>query len=181
MQRCPRLARLNGTLRRRAAPSARDPQRLRQLRPIPAPGGAARGSRASSRAQLTYWHTYCGAGTFGRVLECWDRELQEFVAIKVIRNVKKYYQAAMIEVRGPVGTMRRATGARAAICALRDLCSVAEKQAPLGGAHPSADAARCGAAVQIEVLQELKKGDPERRWRVRFARAVGCGTRRGAS
>lgn len=38
------------------------------------------------------------AGTFGRVLECWDRENQEYVAIKVIRNVQKYRDAAMIEI-----------------------------------------------------------------------------------
>jgi hypothetical protein len=48
------------------------------------------------------------------------------------------------------------------------------------GAHPCADAARCGAALQIEVLQELKKGDPERRWRVRFALGVAAGTPKGA-
>ncbi|BBN11000.1 hypothetical protein Mp_5g08240 [Marchantia polymorpha subsp. ruderalis] len=39
-----------------------------------------------------------GEGTFGRVLECWDREAQEYVAIKVIRNVQKYRDAAMIEI-----------------------------------------------------------------------------------
>ncbi|KAJ7523094.1 hypothetical protein O6H91_18G037200 [Diphasiastrum complanatum] len=39
-----------------------------------------------------------GEGTFGRVLECWDREAQEFVAIKLIRNVQKYRDAAMIEI-----------------------------------------------------------------------------------
>ncbi|KAG0600875.1 hypothetical protein M758_11G067900 [Ceratodon purpureus] len=39
-----------------------------------------------------------GEGTFGRVLECWDRENQEYVAIKVIRNVQKYRDAAMIEI-----------------------------------------------------------------------------------
>lgn len=38
-------------------------------------------------------------GTFGRVLECWDRQRQECVAVKVIRNVDKYRHAAMIEVR----------------------------------------------------------------------------------
>jgi hypothetical protein len=38
------------------------------------------------------------AGTFGRVLECWDREDQDYVAIKVIRNVQKYRDAAMIEI-----------------------------------------------------------------------------------
>lgn len=39
-----------------------------------------------------------GEGTFGRVLECWDREEQKYVAIKVIRNVQKYRDAAMIEI-----------------------------------------------------------------------------------
>jgi dual-specificity kinase len=37
-------------------------------------------------------------GTFGRVLECWDRDAQEYVAIKVIRSVQKYRDAAMIEI-----------------------------------------------------------------------------------
>lgn len=37
-------------------------------------------------------------GTFGRVLECWDRQMQEYVAVKVIRNVQKYRDAAMIEI-----------------------------------------------------------------------------------
>lgn len=39
-----------------------------------------------------------GEGTFGRVLECWDREKKEYVAIKVVRNVPKYRDAAMIEI-----------------------------------------------------------------------------------
>lgn len=39
-----------------------------------------------------------GEGTFGRVLECWDREKKEYVAIKVVRNVPKYRTAAMIEI-----------------------------------------------------------------------------------
>ncbi|XP_024526874.1 serine/threonine-protein kinase AFC3 isoform X1 [Selaginella moellendorffii] len=39
-----------------------------------------------------------GEGTFGRVLECWDRKYQEFVAVKVIRNVPKYREAALIEI-----------------------------------------------------------------------------------
>lgn len=39
------------------------------------------------------------AGTFGRVLECWDRKCKEYVAIKIVRNVQKYRDAAMIEVR----------------------------------------------------------------------------------
>ncbi|CAK7353394.1 unnamed protein product [Dovyalis caffra] len=39
-----------------------------------------------------------GEGTFGRVLECWDRETREYVAIKVVRSIRKYRDAAMIEV-----------------------------------------------------------------------------------
>ncbi|KAK3238148.1 Serine/threonine-protein kinase afc2 [Cymbomonas tetramitiformis] len=39
-----------------------------------------------------------GEGTFGRVLECWDRQRKEYCAVKVIRNVKKYRDAAMIEI-----------------------------------------------------------------------------------
>ena len=40
------------------------------------------------------------AGTFGRVLECWDRKNKSYVAIKIVRNVEKYRDAAIIEVRG---------------------------------------------------------------------------------
>nr|XP_019706980.1 serine/threonine-protein kinase AFC3 isoform X2 [Elaeis guineensis] len=39
-----------------------------------------------------------GEGTFGRVLECWDREAREFVAIKVVRSIRKYRNAAMVEI-----------------------------------------------------------------------------------
>ncbi|GAY60224.1 hypothetical protein CUMW_200300 [Citrus unshiu] len=39
-----------------------------------------------------------GEGTFGRVLECWDRQTQERVAIKVVRSIRKYRDAAMIEI-----------------------------------------------------------------------------------
>eukprot|EP00268_Persea_americana_P006329 TRINITY_DN1229_c0_g1_i18.p1 TRINITY_DN1229_c0_g1~~TRINITY_DN1229_c0_g1_i18.p1 ORF type:complete len:326 (-),score=49.19 TRINITY_DN1229_c0_g1_i18:434-1411(-) len=39
-----------------------------------------------------------GEGTFGRVLQCWDREMREFVAIKVVRSIRKYRDAAMIEI-----------------------------------------------------------------------------------
>ncbi|XP_034201038.1 serine/threonine-protein kinase AFC3 isoform X2 [Prunus dulcis] len=39
-----------------------------------------------------------GEGTFGRVLECWDRQAREYVAIKVVRSIRKYREAAMIEV-----------------------------------------------------------------------------------
>jgi dual-specificity kinase len=37
-------------------------------------------------------------GTFERVLECWDRETREYVAIKVVRSIRKYNDAAMIEI-----------------------------------------------------------------------------------
>ncbi|PWZ54993.1 Serine/threonine-protein kinase AFC3 [Zea mays] len=36
--------------------------------------------------------------TFERVLECWDRETREYVAIKVVRSTRKYRDAAMIEI-----------------------------------------------------------------------------------
>ena len=39
-----------------------------------------------------------GEGTLGQVLECWDREKKEMVAIKIVRGVKKYREAAMIEI-----------------------------------------------------------------------------------
>lgn len=37
-------------------------------------------------------------GTFGQVFECWDREAKEMVAIKVVRSIKKYREAAMMEI-----------------------------------------------------------------------------------
>ena len=51
-----------------------------------------------------YWcfadkiHNKMGEGTFGQVLECWDRERKEMVAIKIVRGIKKYREAAMIEI-----------------------------------------------------------------------------------
>ncbi|KAI3865766.1 hypothetical protein MKX03_025512 [Papaver bracteatum] len=39
-----------------------------------------------------------GEGTFGQVLECWDNEKREAVAIKVVRSIQKYREAAMIEI-----------------------------------------------------------------------------------
>lgn len=40
-----------------------------------------------------------GQGTFGKVIECWDRVDQRHVAIKVIRAVQKYRDASQIEIR----------------------------------------------------------------------------------
>ncbi|KAE9601406.1 putative dual-specificity kinase CMGC-CLK family [Lupinus albus] len=39
-----------------------------------------------------------GEGTFGQVLECWDRQRKEMVAIKIVRGLEKYREAAMIEI-----------------------------------------------------------------------------------
>ena len=40
-----------------------------------------------------------GQGTFGKVVEAWDRHKQSRVAIKVIRSVQKYRDASRIELR----------------------------------------------------------------------------------
>ncbi|KAL8263234.1 hypothetical protein R6Q59_024583 [Mikania micrantha] len=39
-----------------------------------------------------------GEGTFGQVLECLDNEKKEPVAIKIVRSINKYREAAMIEI-----------------------------------------------------------------------------------
>ncbi|KAF5940805.1 hypothetical protein HYC85_021972 [Camellia sinensis] len=39
-----------------------------------------------------------GEGTFGKVLECLDNEKKEIVAIKIVRSLHKYREAAMIEI-----------------------------------------------------------------------------------
>lgn len=53
------------------------------------------GENLSSRYKIL---SKMGEGTFGRVLECWDRLHQEYVAIKIVRNIDKYRHAAMIEL-----------------------------------------------------------------------------------
>ncbi|KAI3991712.1 hypothetical protein MKX01_038110 [Papaver californicum] len=55
----------------------------------------ALGDNLTSRYKI---HSKLGEGTFGQVLECWDRERKEMVAIKVVRGIKKYREAAMIEI-----------------------------------------------------------------------------------
>lgn len=40
-----------------------------------------------------------GQGTFGKVVRCYDHELQQSVAIKVIRAIQKYRDASKIEIR----------------------------------------------------------------------------------
>ena len=39
-----------------------------------------------------------GEGTFGKVVECWDREQERRVAVKIVRAIEKYRDAAMIEM-----------------------------------------------------------------------------------
>ncbi|KAH9323496.1 hypothetical protein KI387_018135, partial [Taxus chinensis] len=39
-----------------------------------------------------------GEGTFGQVLECWDRTSRDLVAIKVTRGLQKYREDALIEI-----------------------------------------------------------------------------------
>eukprot|EP00262_Sarcandra_glabra_P003399 TRINITY_DN1407_c0_g3_i1.p1 TRINITY_DN1407_c0_g3~~TRINITY_DN1407_c0_g3_i1.p1 ORF type:complete len:161 (-),score=35.80 TRINITY_DN1407_c0_g3_i1:36-518(-) len=55
----------------------------------------ALGENLTSRYKI---HSKMGEGTFGQVLECWDRERNEMVAIKIVRGIKKYRDAAMIEI-----------------------------------------------------------------------------------
>lgn len=38
-----------------------------------------------------------GLGTFGKVFQCWDQRYDESVAMKVVRNIKKYVDSAKIE------------------------------------------------------------------------------------
>jgi dual-specificity kinase len=39
-----------------------------------------------------------GSGTFGKVVSCWDRATEQLVAVKVIRAVRKYAEAARMEI-----------------------------------------------------------------------------------
>ncbi|XP_050936098.1 serine/threonine-protein kinase AFC2 isoform X2 [Cucumis melo] len=55
----------------------------------------ALGDNLTSRYKI---HSKMGEGTFGQVLECWDREKKEMVAIKIVRGIRKYRDAAMIEI-----------------------------------------------------------------------------------
>lgn len=62
-------------------------------------GGA--GTVIASRYQLL---RDVGLGTFGRVVECRDmrvrgRSRAEFVAVKVVRSIKRYHQSALVEAR----------------------------------------------------------------------------------
>lgn len=39
-----------------------------------------------------------GEGTFGKVVECWDRCLRRRVAVKIVRSISKYREAALLEI-----------------------------------------------------------------------------------
>ncbi|KAF5207026.1 Serine/threonine-protein kinase AFC3 [Thalictrum thalictroides] len=77
-----------------------------------------------------------GEGTFGRVLECWDREARETVAIKVVRSIRKYRTAAMVEIE-VLQHLAKNEGGRFHCVQIRDwfgyrnhICIVFEKLGP---------------------------------------------------
>ncbi|PIA65075.1 hypothetical protein AQUCO_00100512v1 [Aquilegia coerulea] len=77
-----------------------------------------------------------GEGTFGRVLECWDRQARETVAIKVVRSIRKYRDAAMIEIE-VLQHLAKNEGCRFHCVQIRDwfdyrnhICIVFEKLGP---------------------------------------------------
>ncbi|KAF2907743.1 hypothetical protein DAI22_12g122150 [Oryza sativa Japonica Group] len=77
-----------------------------------------------------------GEGTFGQVLECWDRERKEMVAIKIIRGIKKYRDAAMIEI-GMLEQLGKYEKSRSSCVQIRNwfdyrnhICIVCEKLGP---------------------------------------------------
>ena len=39
-----------------------------------------------------------GSGTYGKVVECWDRQAMAYCAVKVVRAVAKYTKAAQLEI-----------------------------------------------------------------------------------
>jgi len=39
-----------------------------------------------------------GEGTFGKVTQCWDRTEKKYVAIKIIKSIPKYRDAAKVEI-----------------------------------------------------------------------------------
>lgn len=39
-----------------------------------------------------------GQGTFGTVFECLDRKYEEIVAVKAVRSIRRYLEAAEVEI-----------------------------------------------------------------------------------
>ncbi|KAI5075206.1 hypothetical protein GOP47_0009282 [Adiantum capillus-veneris] len=77
-----------------------------------------------------------GQGTFGQVLECWDRDAHEAVAIKVLRSSKLYQEAAMTEIDVLFQIGKNEIGARVCVQFRRwfkyqnHICIVFEKLGP---------------------------------------------------
>jgi hypothetical protein len=100
------------------------------------------------------------AGTFGRVLECWDRLHRDYVAIKIVRNVDKYRHAAMLEVGGgrSGGSWRRSAAERRCRSRPGGAGAAAGRQAALA-ADPLRRRRR-RPPPQLEALNTLEKNDP---------------------
>lgn len=73
-------------------------------------GGVRLGQQSSPCCTCVLLRALFATGTFGRVLECWDRKVKDYVAVKIVRNVDKYRHAAMIEVRGQFVCLRGPEG-----------------------------------------------------------------------
>ncbi|KAM7426472.1 Dual specificity protein kinase clk2 [Porites harrisoni] len=54
------------------------------------------GDMLNSRYEI---NSLLGEGTFGKVLDCFDRKTNTYVAVKVIKNVEKYREAAKLEIK----------------------------------------------------------------------------------
>ncbi|EDO33758.1 predicted protein [Nematostella vectensis] len=55
-----------------------------------------KGDQLHSRYEV---HCLLGEGTFGKVLECYDKKTGDVVAVKVIKNIEKYREAAKLEIK----------------------------------------------------------------------------------
>lgn len=44
-------------------------------------------------------HSLLGEGTFGKCLECYDKKRDRIVALKIIKNIEKYREAAKLEIK----------------------------------------------------------------------------------
>ena len=105
------------------------------------------------------------AGTFGRVLECWDRKNKDYVAIKIVRNVQKYRDAAMIEVRS-AAPLRPGVPASGTLVCSPGICG----RAAAGVAASELGRCACGARLRWGRLRSWRCST---RW--------SATTRRGAS
>lgn len=75
-----------------------------------------------------------GEGTFGKVLDCLDRKTNSYVAVKVIKNVEKYREAAKLEIKALEKIQQKDRGGRSLCIVLLDwfnyhghMCLVFEK------------------------------------------------------